>query len=300
MSTRSWIILLISFLFISALAACYPNPQPPGLTPVPSLAPAATLTLLPAIQGGVSSGPATAGTPESAAGVQIYMLHCSQCHGVNGEGGVGLPLRNSAFVQAGGQSLIDTISNGRPGSAMPGWLIASGGPLTPVEISNVIGFLDTLQNLSAMPSETPQPEQPTDTPPPANVPTATLEPALPSNSGGTGAAITLVGDPDRGKPLFGQYCAACHGPQGVLGIPNPGSDDGTVPDINPIDPTILNSNYKTFASNVDVFIEHGSIPSGPSPMIMMPPFWDNKLLTAQEISDIISYLIQLNGGTPSK
>ena len=65
MSTRTWIILLVSFLFIASLAACYPNPQPPGLTPVPSLAPAATLTLLPAIHGGKSSSGAEAvGTPD--------------------------------------------------------------------------------------------------------------------------------------------------------------------------------------------------------------------------------------------
>ncbi|MDR3576803.1 MAG: c-type cytochrome [Anaerolineaceae bacterium] len=299
MSTRSWIILLVTFLFIVILAACYPNPQPPGLTPVPSLAPAATLTLLPAIQGGVSSsGPQAVGSPDPAEGVAIYMLHCSQCHGVNGEGGVGLPLRNSAFVKAGGQSIIDTISNGRPGSVMPGWALASGGPLTPVEISDVIAFINTLQNVSPLPSATPQPVPPTDTPEPANAPTA--EPAEPSNSGGPGAAASLVGDPDRGKPLFGQYCAACHGAQGALGIPNPGSDDGTIPDINPIDPTILDSNYKTFATHVDLFVEHGSVPSGPSPLFMMPPFGDNKLLTVQQISDIISYVIQLNGVSAPK
>lgn len=55
MSTRSRIILLVSLFLIASLAACYPNPQPSGLTPVPSLAPAATLTLLPAIQMPVSA-----------------------------------------------------------------------------------------------------------------------------------------------------------------------------------------------------------------------------------------------------
>jgi mono/diheme cytochrome c family protein len=298
MSTRNWIILLVSLLFITSLAACYPNPQPPGLTPVPSLAPAATLTLLPAIQGGESSGPQAVGSPQPGAGVAIYMLNCTQCHGVNGEGGVGPALRNNAFIQAGGPGVLDTISNGRPGSAMPGWLMSSGGPLTSIEIANVMAFLNTLQNVAPLPSATPQPPEPTETPAPGNAPTA--EPASPSNPGGPGAAINLVGDPNRGKPLFGQYCAVCHGPEGVLGVANPDSDDGSVPVLNPIDETIKNSDYKTFASKIDVFVEHGSVPSGPSPWVMMPPFGDNKLITNQQIADIISYVIQLNGGSPPK
>lgn len=267
---------------------------------MPSLAPGATLTLLPAIQGGVSSGPAAVGSPEPGAGVAIYMLHCTQCHGVNGEGKVGPALRNNALIKAGGQALLDTISNGRPGTAMPAWLMANGGPLTSIEIANVAAFLNSLQNVPVLPSATPEPEEASETPYPPGAPTPTIEPAAPSNPGNPGAAINTVGDPNNGKPLFGQYCAACHGPQGVLGAPNPGSDDGTIPVLNPIDPTILDSNYKTFATNLDLFVEHGSVPSGDSPLIMMPPFGDGKLLTVQQIADIISYVIQLNGVSPSK
>ena len=299
MSTRSWIILLVSLLLMVLLAACAPNPQPPGLTPVPSLAPGATLTLLPAIQGGVSSsGPAAVGSPDPGAGAAIYMLHCTQCHGVNGEGAIGPALRNNAFVKTGGQGVLDTISNGRPGSAMPGWLMAKGGPLTPVEVANVAAFLNSLQNVPAIPSVTPQPEEATETPLPPGAPTA--EPAVPSNSGNPGAAINTVGDPNHGQSLFGQYCASCHGPQGVLGEPNPGSEDGSVPVLNPIDPTILNSNFKTFATNIDLFVEHGSVPDGPNPLLIMPPFGDSKLLTVQQIADIISYVTRINGVSPSK
>ena len=298
MSTRSWIILLVSLLFIASLAACYPNPQPPGLTPVPSLAPAATLTLMPAIQGGVSANLAAAGSPEPGVGAALYMLHCTHCHGVNGEGGVGPALRNSDFLKAGGPGVLATISNGRPGSAMPGWAMASGGPLTPIEVADVAAFLNSLQSVPVLPSVTPAPEDATETPAPANAPTQ--EPAVPSNPGDPGAAVKAVGDPNSGKPLFGQYCSSCHGPQGVLGVPNPGSEDGSVPVLNPIDPTILNSNYKTFVTNVDLFVEHGSVPDGDSPLLIMPPFGDGKLLTVQQIADIISYVTQLNGVQPTK
>jgi hypothetical protein len=81
-----------------------------------------------------------------------------------------------------------------------------------------------------------------------------------------------------------------------MGVPNPGSDDGSVPDLNPIDPTLTNTDPKIFAQNVDLFIEHGSVPSGPGPMIMMPYFGDNKLLTPQQIADVIAYLFSLNPG----
>ena len=94
--------------------------------------------------------------------------------------------------------------------------------------------------------------------------------------------------------MFGVYCSTCHGPEGVLGIPNPGSDDGSVPTLKPIDPTLINSDLKVFAENLDLFIEHGSVPEGPDPLIMMPPFGDSKMLTPQQIADLIAYVIELN------
>jgi mono/diheme cytochrome c family protein len=119
-------------------------------------------------------------------------------------------------------------------------------------------------------------------------------PARPSNSGGPGEAINLTGDPKAGEQIFNNICVACHGPQGKGGIANPGSTDTTVPPLNPIDPTIKNSDYKTFATNVDLFIEHGSTPEGTNPLRSMLPFGDNKTLSPQQIADVIAYVISLN------
>ena len=58
---------------------------------------------------------------------------------------------------------------------------------------------------------------------------ASEEVARPSNGGGPGEAINLTGDASAGANIFTQNCVACHGDQGKGGIPNPGSDDGTVP-----------------------------------------------------------------------
>jgi mono/diheme cytochrome c family protein len=116
----------------------------------------------------------------------------------------------------------------------------------------------------------------------------------PSNSGGTGEAVNLTGDPKAGAEVYTQVCATCHGPEGKGGVANPGSTDGTVPELNPIDPGLVSADYKTFAVNLDLFLEHGSTPEGPSPEKSMVGFGDTKALTPQQIADVIAYVISLN------
>ena len=118
--------------------------------------------------------------------------------------------------------------------------------------------------------------------------------ARPSNPGGTGEAVNLTGDAQSGADIFSQNCSACHGDQGKAGIANTGSTDGNVPTLNPIDPTLKNSDPKVFAENIDLFIEHGSTPEGESPALKMPSFGDSKTLTPQQIADVIAYVISLN------
>jgi mono/diheme cytochrome c family protein len=300
MSKRTWIILLSAICLILFLGACSPNPQPIGVTPVPSLAPGATLTLNPAIQGGISAGSQASGPGDPAAGAAIFLQHCTPCHGTQGEGastsvGKGPALRNNAFIAGGNlQSVIDTITNGRPGTLMPAWLIAQGGPLNGAQVLSAATYLLSLQNVPPIPASTPVPAEATETALPPGATVEAPEPAVPSNPGNPGPAVSLSGDAGRGKPLFGAYCAACHGPEGILGYPNPGTDDGQVPALNPIDSTIANADAKVFFKNVDLFVEHGSVPGGNSPLLIMPNFGDGKLLTPQQIADIIQYVILLN------
>jgi len=116
----------------------------------------------------------------------------------------------------------------------------------------------------------------------------------PSNPGGPGPALKLVGDPKAGAQIFVDNCQNCHGEQGQGGVKNPGSDDGTVPSLNPIDPGIVDPDPKVFACNVDLFVEHGSVPSCPGPQQTMQPWGDNKQLTDQQIADVIAYVMSLN------
>ena len=122
----------------------------------------------------------------------------------------------------------------------------------------------------------------------------TAEVARPSNPGGPGAAVNLTGDPNSGQQIFVANCQTCHAAQGKGGIPNPGSSDGTVPALNPIDPTIANADPKVFAYNVDLFVEHGSTPDGANPTLSMPAWGDQKKLMPQQIADVIAYVISLN------
>ncbi len=301
MSRQKWLLLVSGVALALVLSACTsPNPQPIALTPVPTLAAAGTApTLVPVLQVAASSTgeTATAGTgkADAAAGAAVFLKNCTLCHGIEGQGVNGPALRNNKFIQTGAaQDIFDTIAQGRPGTEMPAWLQANGGPLTSDQINNVAAYLHSLQNVEPMPTSTPMPPEPTETPEPPDAPTP--EPAQPSGGGNPGPAAALTGDAANGRTLFGVECASCHGPEGVQGVPNPGSDDGAVPPLNPIDSTLVNADPKVFATNLDLFLEHGSSPEGDNPLIKMPSFGDSQLLTPQQIADVIAYVMQLNAG----
>jgi mono/diheme cytochrome c family protein len=226
------------------------------------------------------------------------MKYCAGCHGNFGQGVTGPELLGNQFLKTSDDSALFTkISIGarKDDNIMPGWLITKGGSLTSDEINNVIAYVRLFQDEPVLPTATPIPPSPTETPLPAGAPTAAPQgPARPSNAGGPGAAVSLVGNADNGRVLFGTYCAGCHGPQGLVPVPNPGSDDMVVPQLAPIDETIADKDPKVFASNVDLFVEHGSAPSGPADQINMPAFGDQKLLLPQQIADIIAYVIGNN------
>ncbi len=116
----------------------------------------------------------------------------------------------------------------------------------------------------------------------------------PSNPGGPGPAVNLVGDAAAGKTVFEANCQICHNVEGHGGNPNPGSSDGTIPALNPIDPLLKSADASEYATNLDLFVEHGSRPAGPNPTFSMLAWGDGKLLSPQQIADVIAYVIELN------
>ena len=136
--------------------------------------------------------------------------------------------------------------------------------------------------------------QPTESTSITPTPSGEEEVPEPSNPGLPGPAINLTGDPNSGMTLFVNNCASCHGTEGKGGVLNPGSSDGTVPPLSPIDPLLKDPDPKVFATNIDLFIQHGSEPEGISPFRTMPGWGDQNDLTQQQIADVIAYIISLN------
>ncbi len=112
-----------------------------------------------------------------------------------------------------------------------------------------------------------------------------------------GPAAAIHGDPLNGRRLFALNCVTCHNDRGVGGLPNPGSDDGTVPPLNPIDPGFLGAqdDPAAFARAADLFIQHGSRPAGKSPQISMVGWGDHQLIPQTDLADLEAYVMSLNG-----
>ena len=222
---------------------------------------------------------------DSDRGKDIVATVCSICHGQDGLGTDRAPALNDPqhLNQFDDAWYRDTIAKGRPAKGMPTW----GTVLSPQQISDLIALIDLWRVTAPTPSSAAGVTTTADL-------TSTLEIARPSNPGGPGAAIGLTGDIKAGEKVFVHNCQKCHGEQGVGNIANPGSTDGTIPPLGPIDETLIDKDLKVFATNLDLFIEHGSTPEGPSPKEKMPAWGDEQKLTPQQIADVVAYLIGLN------
>ena len=227
-------------------------------------------------------GPAVDLVGDPEAGAQIFVDNCQKCHGENGEGGVDNPGSDDGTVPELNPidpTLISldhttyvtnldlyvehgSMPGGTPQESMPAW--GDEGKLDPQQIADVLAYVVSV-----------------------NV-------ARPSFAGDPGPAVDLVGDPEAGAQIFVDNCQKCHGENGTGGVDNPGSEDGTVPELNPIDPTLISLDHTTYVTNLDLFLEHGSVPEGTNPEQTMPAWGDEAKLEPQQIADVIAYVISLN------
>ena len=143
----------------------------------------------------LSAGAAAAheiGDPEK--GGRLFVENCAVCHGVDGKGRVGANLNDFPGI-AIDAALVETIRSGIPGTRMPAWGQASGGPLSENDIEDLTAYilvaLGGTEPLAPLPTYQPVPVQP--------------QPGIP-------------GDAGAGSVVFQANCAVCHGAQGQGGI----------------------------------------------------------------------------------
>jgi mono/diheme cytochrome c family protein len=246
-------------------------------------------------------------------GKQIFATNCQTCHNTEGKGNI--PNLGSADGTVPALNPIDpTLINSDtkvfatnidlflehgstpegpgPTFSMPAW--GDKKALTPQQIADVIAYVISLNPVTNPSGSVNATSIAVPTTEAATLSSGGTDIARPSNPGGPGVAIDLKGDANAGKQIFETNCQTCHNTEGKGGIANPGSDDTTVPALNPIDETLITPDVKTYITNLDLFIEHGSTPAGSNPTLLMPPWGDKKALTPQQIADVIAYVISLN------
>lgn len=93
----------------------------------------------------MTSAPSAAAQTTSAGewdAATFFATTCAGCHGPTGNGTVAGPgLNRDAIRTAETEWLIETISNGRPGTPMPAWGVEFGGPLNNDQIAEMSEFL---------------------------------------------------------------------------------------------------------------------------------------------------------------
>ncbi len=119
----------------------------------------------------------------------LYSQNCAGCHGSDGQFGPAPPLNDPLFLAIVPDSvLLKLVTEGRPGTPMPGFSRKKGGSLTETQVKAIADGIKVRW----------KPEQPRTSPPSY----------LASND---------PGDVARGQKIFSRACASCHGPDGLGG-----------------------------------------------------------------------------------
>jgi len=112
-------------------------------------------------------------------GQHLYKQNCASCHGVDGKGGVGVPISLPSFLHSVPDTyLAKTIRYGRPGRVMPPFRY-----LSDAQISAIVEHLHS------------------------------FAPGKKAES----LSLIVKGNVTRGKKLYEQHCASCHGIDGTGG-----------------------------------------------------------------------------------
>jgi mono/diheme cytochrome c family protein len=195
--------------------------------------------------------------PQVAAGAHAFVqFGCAQCHGPLGRGGVdpAVPALKTVGQSLTVAQLTHIIDHGLGASAdpkqpyMPVW----GAVISTTQVANLVSYLR-----AGLP------------------PVADTQPV--SIPQGQGAAVA-------GAALYVRYgCINCHGPNGLGGVPNPLSEDKTIPPLSGGD---FRGEFDTDAK-IAAVIRSGSV-IGRAPIVSMP-HWGG-ILSDQQIAELTAYL----------
>lgn len=144
-------------------------------------------------------------------GDELFARYCSSCHGLDGKGGVGVPIALPSFLNSVSDDFLKkTIREGRPGRIMPAFESLSDAQLAAL-VKHIRGWSD--------------------------------KPAPAENT------AVINGDKAHGKELYANYCAQCHGEDGQGGK-GTGVTFSRKRDLPIIAPALNNSGFLAAASDV--------------------------------------------------
>lgn len=144
-------------------------------------------------------------------GDELYATHCSSCHGIDGKGGVGVPIALPSFLgSVSNEYLEKTIRHGRPGRIMPAFV-----SLSDAQVSAIVKHVRSW-------SDKPVPVEDT---------------------------TVVKGDREHGKKLFADFCVQCHGDAGSGGK-GTGVTFSRKRDLPIIAPALNNAGFLAAASDV--------------------------------------------------
>lgn len=144
-------------------------------------------------------------------GDELYARHCSSCHGLDGKGGVGVPLALPSFLNSvSDEFLKKTIRLGRTGRIMPAFSSLSDAQLNAI-VKHIRGWSD--------------------------------KPAPAEDN------RVVKGDSKQGKKLFASHCAQCHGDD-ASGGKGTGVTFSRKRDLPIIAPALSNAGFLAAASDV--------------------------------------------------
>jgi mono/diheme cytochrome c family protein len=157
-----------------------------------------------------------------ARGTTVFSDKCQRCHGAEGSGGIGPPLKPSDLIPTLTDAQVRAIiENGSPGTVMPAWK----GKLSPDDITAAVALLRSWQqttSTSAVGGATAPsaattaisagPTTATASPTTAQATASTLPATTATTSSADQALIA------KGAAVFSANCQPCHGAEGVGGI----------------------------------------------------------------------------------